>query len=146
MKLASIIVGLILVSSLLVGSFILTSQTLRINDDTSTALIEANESITLNVTNELTDNLNILSGKIDNIKNETNKNTDLFSLFQIAPSILDVFINLASFMISIPNGIGNTITTIFPQIPNWGFTMITLMITAIVILKIGFAIRGTTEV
>ena len=75
-----------------------------------------------------------------------NKNTDLFSLFQIAPSILDVFINLASFMISIPNGIGNTITTIFPQIPNWGFTMITLMITAIVILKIGFAIRGTTEV
>jgi len=146
MKLASILVGLILVSSLLVGSFILTSQTLRINDDTSTALIEANESITLNVTNELTDNLNILSGKIDNIKNETNKNTDLFSLFQIAPSILDVFINLASFMISIPNGIGNTITTIFPQIPNWGFTMITLMITAIVILKIGFAIRGTTEV
>lgn len=146
MKLLALIIGLALVSFLFVGAIQLMSQSLKVAGTTNTALKNVNDTLSKNVTIELEDRLDTLSNKTNKLKKEMNTNTDLISTLQIMPSLLDMFLDLSSFLVAIPNGIGNAISYAFPQVPQWAFAMVTLMVVAIVVIKILFAVRGSQEV
>jgi len=144
MKLVSFVVSLVVVVGLLSGGMVLMSGAAEYSHSSSAEITETEAKLS-EITSEFQEETQGLNEKMESIKSEMQSN-NLFSIFQIAPSLLDVFLNSFAFIIKAPGMVIDAVAVSIPEIPSFIIWTVTILFTLIIIFKIAFTIRGTPEV
>lgn len=146
MKIAGLLIALVVTASVLIGMFVSVEQSLDLAGTSNPRVTQAKDNMTL-FTDSVDSKMDTLQEKMDALAEE-NQATDssIMGFFQSLPGLLDISLSLLSIATDLPSMMLYNVSAMFPWLPVWFVPMISAVVLIFVLLKLYFALRGTSEV